>query len=133
MLEVQPNPKGACDRAPVEKLKPNERVWVRKSRLTLPLAVCFYAFMRTTVELPPELMRQAKARAAAQGESLKTLLTRAVAAELGKSKNLKEARARVHLPLFGSTQGKLIAVTGEDIARALAEDDAAGRRRPRKK
>ena len=96
-------------------------------------AVCFYAFMRTTVELPPELMRQAKARAAAQGESLKTLLTRAVAAELGKLKNMKEARARVQLPLFGSTQRKLIDVTAEDIARALAEDDTAGRHRPRKK
>ena len=47
-------------------------------------------------------MRQAKARAAAQGESLKTLLTRAVAAELGKLKNLKEAGVRVHLPLFGN-------------------------------
>jgi hypothetical protein len=88
--------------------------------------------MRTTVELPAELMKQAKARAAAQGESLKTLLTRAVASELGKSRNLEEASTRVHLPLFGNTQRKSIRITGEDIARALAEDDAAGRQRPRR-
>jgi hypothetical protein len=34
--------------------------------------------MRTTVELPPHVMRAAKARSAERGESLKTLLTRAV-------------------------------------------------------
>src|SRR5262249_4822280 len=53
--------------------------------LTRPWVLCFYAFMRTTVELPPELMKKAKAQAAARGESLKTLLTRAVASELGRS------------------------------------------------
>ncbi len=96
----------------------------------------FYAFMRTTVELPPDLMKQAKARAAAQGESLKTLLTRAVASELGKADNRGEHRARVRLPLFGNPKGKPVDLTREDIARALAEDDAiaVGRgKRPRKK
>jgi hypothetical protein len=97
--------------------------------LTFFAAVCFYAFMRTTVELPPELMRQAKARAAAQAESLKTFLTRAVASELGKSRNLNETGTRVHLPLFGSRGKKPVGITGLDIARALAEDDAQSRRR----
>ena len=87
--------------------------------------------MRTTVELPPELMRQAKARAAAQGESLKTLLTRAVAAELGKSRGLRES-AHVRLPLFGTRTNKPVVVTGEDIARALAADDAVGGNRPKR-
>jgi hypothetical protein len=85
--------------------------------------------MRTTVELPPSLMREAKARAAAQGESLKTLLTRAVAAELGKSRDLRKTATHVRLPLFGNPDRKSIDITGEDIARVPAEDDAVGGRR----
>jgi hypothetical protein len=106
------------------------------STLTVTLLVCFYAFMRTTVELPPELMRQAKARAASQGESLKTLLTRAVAAELGRSRATREASTRVRLPLFGNPRKKTIAVSNEDIARAIAVDDQTAHvrlRMPRRK
>jgi hypothetical protein len=81
-------------------------------------------------------MKQAKARAAARGESLKTLLTRAVASELGKARHPGERASRVSLPLFGNSKGKLINISSEDIARALANDDivAAGRsqRRPKK-
>jgi len=70
-------------------------------------------------------------RAAARGESLKTLLTRAVAAELGQG-NEETRRRRVELPLFGDPTGPPVDLTGSDLARALAADDAAlagGRRR----
>jgi len=79
--------------------------------------------MRTTVELPPELMKQAKARAAARGESFKVLLTRAVASELGKSPLPNDAGEHVRLPLFGDRRGKTAAISTEDIARALSQDD----------
>ncbi len=85
--------------------------------------------MRTTVELPPDLMRQAKARAATRGESLKTLFLRAVAAELGKSPFPKKERTQVSLPLFGNPKGKAVDISGEDIARALALDDEGAVRR----
>jgi len=78
--------------------------------------------MRTTVELPPELIKQAKALAAERGESLKALLTRAVAAELGKSARSRETTA-VRLPVFGDPKGKPVGISSEDIARAFAEDD----------
>jgi hypothetical protein len=97
-------------------------------RLTERKTLCFYAFMRTTVELPPELMRQAKAKAASLGESLKALLTRAVAAELGTSRDIRESRERVRLPLFGVSRKKPVNVTSEDIARALAADDSLTRK-----
>lgn len=86
--------------------------------------------MRTTVELPPALLRKAKMRAAARGESLKTLLTRAVAAELGQGYQ-DTRRRRVEFPLFGDPSGPLVDLGGLDLARALADDDAAlaGRRR----
>lgn len=89
--------------------------------------------MRTTVELPPELMKQVKARAAARGESLKTLLTRAVTSELSKARPARENGSRVQLPLFGASKGKPIDVSGEDIARALALDDVATTRRTQRR
>lgn len=40
--------------------------------------------MRTTVMLPPELLRAAKAQAAQRGETFKALVTRAIENELGR-------------------------------------------------
>lgn len=104
----------------------------RGSGLTLGGAICFYAFMRTTVEFPVELFRKAKACAASRGESLKTLITRAVAAEIDEERSASPAR-RVTLPLFGDPNDRRVNVRAADLARALADDDVvrAGRRRPR--
>jgi hypothetical protein len=90
--------------------------------------------MRTTIELPPELFRRAKARAAERGETLKALLTRALAAELGHGR--PTARARVGLPLFGDPQGPTVRVRAADLERELAQEDMLrvgrqGRRRRR--
>jgi plasmid stability protein len=78
--------------------------------------------MRTTVDLPDELMRAAKARAAEHGESLKELLARAVAREVrvhaGRPRN-----ARVVLPLVGG-DGPAVDVTNADIEAVLAAEDA---------
>ena len=79
--------------------------------------------MRTTVEFPVELFRRAKARAASRGESLKTLITRAVAAEVGQESH-GAAGGRVRLPLFGNSKGPRVDLRAADIARALAEEDA---------
>jgi hypothetical protein len=86
--------------------------------------------MRTTVELPPDLFRRAKARAASRGESLKKLLTRAVAAELDRE---ARPRQRVTVPLFGTAGGPAARMTGADVARALAADDVARARPSRKR
>jgi hypothetical protein len=80
--------------------------------------------MRTTVELAPALMRAAKARAAESGESLKSLLSRAVEAELGRQRSAARPGRRVVLPLFGDPAGPPIRVSNADLERALAEDDA---------
>lgn len=85
--------------------------------------MCCYAFVRTTVELPEDLLRRAKVRAAEQGESLKSLLTRAVAAELGRQDGAR-SRRRVVLPLFGDPAAPPIRLTNTDVARALAAADA---------
>lgn len=103
------------------------RLLTRVSRLW------FYAFMRTTVELPPDLMRRAKAKAAARGESLKTLLTRAVAAEIGTGHHASGVKRRARVPIFGDSNGPRVKVSNTDIACALAHDDEILARRFNKK
>lgn len=45
--------------------------------------LCEYAFMRTTVDLPPELVTALKRRAVEEGISFKAIYNRALARELG--------------------------------------------------
>jgi hypothetical protein len=99
--------------------------------LTIAASVCFDVFMRTTVDFPPDLFRKAKARAAARGESLKTLLTRAVAAEVGRGRD-GSSDHRVTLPLFGDPSGPTVDLDAADLARALADEDVA-RLRPQRR
>lgn len=77
--------------------------------------------MRTTVDLPPELLRAAKARAAADGETLKVFFTRVVTQALATS-GPRPPRSRVALPLVGSG-GQAVEVTNDVIAELLAADD----------
>jgi hypothetical protein len=89
--------------------------------------------MRTTIMLPPELMRAAKARSAEQGESLKALLRRALEAELARSESAAPRHARVTLPMFGTTGTPPVRLSNADLARALADADAARVPAPRRR
>lgn len=79
--------------------------------------------MRTTVDLPDDLMRAAKARAAQRGESLKELFARAIAGELSSPRRDRPT-GRVTLPLVGRESAAAVDVTNADIEAALAADDA---------
>jgi hypothetical protein len=79
--------------------------------------------MRTTIDMPPTLMRAAKAQAAERGESLKDLVNRAVAHELGLPSTAKAKTGRVRLPLIGRDASPEVMVTNEDIASALEAED----------
>jgi hypothetical protein len=80
--------------------------------------------MRTTIDLPSVLMRAAKARAAEHGESLKDLVNRAVAHEIGLPATPKGKAGRVTLPLIARDATPAALVTNEDIADALDAEDA---------
>jgi hypothetical protein len=81
--------------------------------------------MRTTVDLPTPLFRRAKARAAARGETLRALLTRAVEAEVGAAPSeTPDLSRRVKLPLIGTPGGPKVNLTNADLERILAEDEA---------
>jgi len=75
--------------------------------------------MRTTVMLPPKLLRAAKARAAERGETLKALLTRALENELGRP----GTGAPAPWPLIRSTSRQKKRFTNADLEDLLAADD----------
>lgn len=79
--------------------------------------------MRTTIDLPPTLMRAAKARAAEEGESLKDLVGRAVAREVGLSATARGKKGRVTLPLIARGATPTVLVTNDDIADAFDAED----------
>jgi hypothetical protein len=78
--------------------------------------------MRTTIELPSDLMQAAKVRAAQRGESLKDLFTRAIAHEVGSTGRGRQA-GRVAFPLIGRDSEPRVEITNEDIAVALEAED----------
>ena len=79
--------------------------------------------MRTTIDLPPTLMRAAKARAAEHGESLKDLVNRAVAREVGLPAAARGKAGRVTLPLIARDATPSVFVTNDDIADAFDAED----------
>lgn len=79
--------------------------------------------MRTTIDVPDALMRAAKARAADRGESLKELMNRALAHELGLPSVPKRKTGRVTLPLIARDAAPAVLVTNDDIATALEAED----------
>jgi plasmid stability protein len=78
--------------------------------------------MRTTIDLPSDLMHAAKVRAAQRGESLKELFTRAIVHEVGTTGRSRPA-GRVAFPLIGTDSDPGVEVTNADIAAALEAED----------
>lgn len=78
--------------------------------------------MRTTVDLPADLMHAAKVKAARHGETLKDLFTRAISHEVGGSSRGR-ATGRLDLPLIGRDEGPKVNVTNADIDAAFAAED----------
>lgn len=87
--------------------------------------------MKTTIDLPDELMRAVKVRAAQEGRRLKTvmadLVERGLATEPAAAAN---PRARVVLPLVQNTHEARPdeEMTPERVAAVLEREEAAGSR-----
>ena len=79
--------------------------------------------MRTTIDMSPTLMRAAKARAAEHGESLKDLVNRAVAHEIGLPSAPRGKTGQVILPLIARDSTPTVLVTNDDIADAFDAED----------
>jgi hypothetical protein len=79
--------------------------------------------MRTTVDMPAELMEAAQIRAAESGETLHDLVTRAVAKELRIPVDPRRS-GRVTLPLVGREAEPSVDISNADLETALDADDA---------
>ncbi len=82
--------------------------------------------MRTTIDLPDELLRQVKAKAALDGLKLKDLITRYVEQGLrGMQQKGPLRRHRSELPVARAATGRpLPALTNGEIQRILDEEEA---------
>lgn len=78
--------------------------------------------MRTTIDLPDNLFRSAKALSSLRGITLKALITRAVEHEL-ESATLHVRPRRVEFPIVRSRRPGSVAVSADSIARLIAEED----------
>jgi len=79
--------------------------------------------MRTTIDLPDNLLRQAKATAALEGRTLKDLVVEAV--ELRLKDGISSVRRRVSLPLVPSRRPGSVKLTNDDVQRLMDVDDAS--------
>jgi Arc/MetJ family transcription regulator len=88
-----------------------------------------YAAMRTTIDLPDDLFRQAKAKAALSGMKLKDLITRFVEQGLRQGTQPPAApskRVRSELPVARAATGRILPdLTNADIYRILEEEETA--------
>lgn len=87
---------------------------------------CYYVFMRTTFDLPDELMRAVKIRAVHEGRKLKDMVALLLRRGLGKAtEDRDETGTRVRLPLVHCAHAARSegALTPERVAQALIEDE----------
>lgn len=80
--------------------------------------------MRTSIDLPDELVRRAKSLAAQKGLTLKTLFTRALLKETSELEGTPlPAQTRVTFPLIVSQQSEKRVITNEAIEEHLTLDE----------
>lgn len=78
--------------------------------------------MRTTLDLPDELLKRSKIEAVERGISLKELVSVALSKEVGAAPAAPRAR-RVQFPIFSSKEPGSLHLTNADLARAEDEED----------
>ena len=74
--------------------------------------------MRTTIDLPNDLFRQVKSKAALRGETLKEFVRSAIEKEI--SVEVPASSFRVKLPLIKSKKPKTLSLTNAEIENLLA-------------
>jgi len=89
-----------------------------------------YGRVKTTVEIPDELFREAKATAARRGTRLKDLMADGLRLALGRA---PKARRQARFPIISAKQGapKLTATKVKAVLAEEAEAEALQHARPR--
>lgn len=76
--------------------------------------------MRTTLDIPDDLLRRAKAEAALKGKTLQAFVMELLEQKLGLP---QPPSRRVRLPLVRSMAPGRLRLSGADVAEAMAHDD----------
>lgn len=79
--------------------------------------------MRTTLDLPDELLKRAKIAAVERGIPLKELVGSALANELSSGASRDRRARRLTFPIFSSRSPGSLELTGADLSRAEWEED----------
>lgn len=79
--------------------------------------------MRTTLDLPDELLKRAKIAAVERGVTLRELVGSALRKDLAAAPPPEAEKQRVRFPLFSSARPGSLDLTNADLARAEAEED----------
>jgi hypothetical protein len=85
--------------------------------------------MRTTIELPNELLKRAKIAAVERGVTLRGLVEHALGRELGPPAETP-SRPRAKFPIFASKSPGALRLTAAGLAAVEAEEDARRHGRP---
>ncbi len=79
------------------------KVFATRTKSETNVSLCYYVFMRTTIDLPDDLFRTAKAVSSLKGITLKTLITRAIEHEI-ESATVRLHSRRIEFPVVPSRQ-----------------------------
>lgn len=79
--------------------------------------------MRTTLDLPDELLKRAKIEAVERGTSLRELVGAALERELNQPPEPKPALKRAEFPIFDSNAPGSLRLTNARIAKLESEED----------
>ena len=79
--------------------------------------------MRTTLDLPDELLKRAKILAVERGTTLKELMGSALRREVGLAKPETKSR-RVEFPIFKSKNPGTLKIDNQTLSKLEAEEDA---------
>jgi len=80
--------------------------------------------MRTTLDLPDNLLRQAKITAVQRGTTLRELVSTALTRELNQPQPAEHPKKHARFPIFASTEPGALNVAEADPAVLDAEEDA---------
>lgn len=79
--------------------------------------------MRTTLDLPDELLKRAKIKAVERGTSLRELVGAALEHELNRPSEPKPMRKRARFPIFDSKAPGALRLTNAEIAKLEGDED----------
>jgi hypothetical protein len=79
--------------------------------------------MRTTFDLPDELLKRAKIAAVERGTSLRSLVGAALERELGRTAPAKSTRKRARFPIFASKAPGALRLEAAGVARFERDED----------